>query len=82
MFSQFFVAPLQVHQQHGACREYLRVPWRTTSAGSTASLQEAAALMPNWSLKLSTNGMPPGPSRQYGVYFCRLGPGVIPLVPA
>jgi len=37
---------------------------------------------PNPSVKLSTNGGPPGPGRQYGVHFCRPGPGVPPLAPA
>ena len=36
----------------------------------------------NHSLKLSTNGMPPGPGRRYAVHFHRPGPGVMPLAPA
>jgi hypothetical protein len=41
-----------------------------------------APARPNPSVKLSTNGGPPGPGRQYGVHFCRPGPGVPPLAPA
>ena len=37
---------------------------------------------PNPSVKLSTNGRPPGPSHRYGVHFLWLGPGVLPLAPA
>jgi hypothetical protein len=37
---------------------------------------------PNPSVKLSTNGGPTGPGRQYGVHFCQPGPGVPPLAPA
>ncbi|CAD5374381.1 hypothetical protein RA210_U510004 [Rubrivivax sp. A210] len=37
---------------------------------------------PNPSLKLSTNGGPPGPGRWYAVHFHRSGPGVPPLAPA
>ena len=37
---------------------------------------------PNPSVKLSTNGRPPGPSHRYGVHFLWLGPGVPPLAPA
>ena len=37
---------------------------------------------PNPSVKLSTNGRPPGPSHRYGVHFLWLGPGVLPLSPA
>ncbi len=36
----------------------------------------------NPSVKLSTNGRPPGPSHRYGVHFLWLGPGVLPLAPA
>ena len=39
-------------------------------------------LMPNPSVKLSTNGRPPSPSHRYGVHFLWLGLGVLPLVPA
>jgi hypothetical protein len=34
------------------------------------------------SLKLSPNGVPPGPGHRYGVHFLRPGPGVIPSGPA
>ena len=37
---------------------------------------------PNPSLKLSTNGRPPGPGHRYGVHSLWPGPGVLPLVPA
>ena len=37
---------------------------------------------PNPSLKLSTNGRPPGPGHRYGVHFLWPGPGVLPLAPA
>jgi hypothetical protein len=40
------------------------------------------AARPNPSLKLSTNGRPPGPGRWYAVHFHRPGPGVLPLSPA
>lgn len=40
------------------------------------------AVRPNPSVKLSTNGGPPGPGRQYVVHFCHPGPGVPPLAPA
>ena len=41
-----------------------------------------ARVRPNTSLKLSTNGRPPGPGRWYAVHFHRPGPGVLPLAPA
>jgi hypothetical protein len=40
------------------------------------------SVRPNPSVKLSTNGRPPGPSHRYGVHFLWLGPGVLPLAPA
>ena len=40
------------------------------------------SVVPNTSLKLSTNGKPPGPSHRYGVHFLWLGPGGLPLAPA
>jgi hypothetical protein len=49
--------------------------------GQSIALSSARAA-PNPSVKLSTNGRPPGPSHRYGVHFLWLGPGVLPLVPA
>jgi hypothetical protein len=43
---------------------------------------QVARVRPNPSVKLSTNGRPPGPSHRYGVHFLWLGPGVLPLAPA
>ena len=39
------------------------------------------AVLPNPSLKGSTNGRPPGPGPRYGVHFLSPGPGILPLVP-
>ncbi|CAD5373991.1 hypothetical protein RA210_U400006 [Rubrivivax sp. A210] len=44
--------------------------------------QHRTPLMPNPSLKRSTNGRPPGPGRWYSVHFHRPGPGVLPSAPA
>jgi hypothetical protein len=46
------------------------------------STQRTYAVLPNPSLKRSTNGRPPGPGRWYAVHFHRPGPGVLPLAPA
>jgi hypothetical protein len=46
------------------------------------SVRRQRALMPNPSLKRSTNGRPPGPGRRYAVHFRQPGPGVLPLAPA
>ncbi len=43
---------------------------------------QRSPVRPNTSVKLSTNGRPPGPSHRYGVHFLWLGPGVMPLAPA
>jgi hypothetical protein len=48
----------------------------------TVGFATVAPARPNPSVKLSTNGGPPGPGRQYRVHFCRPGPGVPPLAPA
>jgi hypothetical protein len=43
---------------------------------------EQGSALPNPSLKLSTNGRPPGPGRRYAVHFRQPGPGALPLAPA
>ena len=42
----------------------------------------SGAVMPNPSLKRSTNGRPPAAGRRYAVHFRRPGAGVLPLPPA
>ena len=59
---------------------FLRLTY--TFLGKNLVLPSKARLMPNPSLKRSTNGRPPGPSRWYSVHFHRPGPGVLPLAPA
>ena len=53
---------------------------------SWASQFKCALTLPsaasNPSVKLSTNGMPPGPGWWYAVHFHQPGPGVMPLAPA
>jgi hypothetical protein len=53
-------------------------PWRRKGR----SIIAAVPVQPNTSLKLSTNGMPPGPGHRYGVHFLWPGPGGTPLAPA
>ena len=56
--------------------------WSTHNAQGHAPLGCAPArAWPNTSVNLRANGMPPGPSRRYGVHFPRLGPGVTPSSP-
>jgi hypothetical protein len=45
-------------------------------------LRTVGTARPNTSLKLSSNGVPPGPGHRYGVHFLWPGPGVTPLAPA
>jgi hypothetical protein len=48
----------------------------------SSNVRSGHTVMPNPSLKGSTNGMPPGPGHRYGVHCLRPGPGVLPLAPA
>lgn len=61
--------------------ELARLPVQEWHLGHFSKSRHCTA-RPNPSVKLSTNGGPPGPGRQYGVHFCRPGPGVPPLAPA
>ena len=54
--------------------------WWLSATGLRASTVRRAE--PNPSLKLSTNGGPPGPARRYAVHFRQSGPGAPPSVPA
>ena len=46
------------------------------------SATKLCAVLPNTSLKRSTNGRPPGPGWRYAVHFRQPGPGGLPLAPA
>ena len=78
---QFFVP--EPAQRPRLLQVSLEPPESTKSAGfpllATASLRRA---LPNPSLKLSPNGVSPGPGRRYVVHSRHPGPGATPLVPA
>jgi hypothetical protein len=78
---EIFEAPGLIHQSN------LLAP--AAAQGNTVlgqflgvSKRSTQPLLPNPSLKPSTNGGPPGPGHRYGVHFLWPGPGVPPLVPA
>ena len=48
---------------------------------NTTVLSRQRKLMPNPSLNLRANGMPPGPRHSAGVHFLWRGPGGMPLSP-
>ncbi len=54
---------------------------RSSRALAEPPLPRFGRVLPNPSLKGSTNGGPPGPGRWYAVHFNRPGPGALPLVP-
>ena len=56
--------------------------WVLRRSATSGISTEQEAVLPNTSLKLSTNGRPPGPGRWYAVHSHRPGPGVLPLAPA
>ena len=56
-------------------------PREVTGLGQARRPRSPCAVLPNPSLKGSTNGRPPAPGRRYAVHCLRPGAGVLPLAP-
>ena len=65
------------------CTVTHRPQFKVASSGASGPVvPKLSGPMPNFSLKLSPNGEPPGPRYSAGVHYLQRGPGVSPSVPA